>query len=124
MTSRAARARGPRCCLAGVLCVAAGTAVAQQMPAENCVDVSVNQHAVLAYDCLSRQLGGDGKKRVNPPPPMLDAVAGEPSNRQVGQYNAAALEHRMGSSLGRSAQPQRPAPTYPRLMPPGAVGGH
>lgn len=101
----------------------AGHACAQRAPAESCVDVSVNQHAVLAYDCLSRQLGA-GTERAGPPPPMLDAVTGEPSNRQVGQYNAAALEHRMGSNLGRSVQPQRPAPTYPRLLPPGAVGGH
>ena len=86
--------------------------------------MSDNQHAVLAYDCLSRQLGGHGAKRVGLPVPMLDAVAGEPSNRQVGQYNAAALSHRMGGNLDRSVLPQRPAPAYPRLLPPGAVGGH
>lgn len=97
-------------------------AAAQQ--AESCVDVSINQHAVLAYDCLSRQLSGAGRKPAGPPPPLLDAVSGEPSNRQVGQYNAAALEHRMGSNLGRSVLPQRPAPTYPQLLPPGAIGGH
>lgn len=124
MKARAARVRWARRCLAGCLCVLTGQVSAQETPAENCVDVSVNQHAVLAYDCLSRQLGGNGAKRAGPPPPMLDAVAGEPANRQVGQYNAAALEHRMGSNLGRSVLPQRPAPTYPRLMPPGAVGGH
>lgn len=103
-------------------CLIAGHAWAQQQ--ESCVDVSVNQHAVLAYDCLGRQLSGDGSKKAAPPPPLLDAVSGEPSNRQVGQYNAAALEHRMGSSLGHSVFPQRPAPTYPQRMPPGATGGH
>ncbi|MGO4702975.1 hypothetical protein [Dyella sp. 2RAB6] len=116
MKQRAARVLGAWCCL-----VALG-ASAQQT--QSCVDVSVNQHAVLAYDCLSRQLSGDGKRPMGPPPPMLDPVASEPSNRQVGQYNAAALEHRMGSSLGHSVFPQRPAPTYPQLMPPGAIGGH
>ena len=98
-------------------CLMVGNACAQQ--AESCVDVSVNQHAVLAYDCLSRQLSGDGRKPAGPPPPMLDAVTREPSNRQAGQYNAAALEHRMGSNLGRSVLPQRPAPTYTPLMPRG-----
>lgn len=118
MNAAAARVLGAWCCLA------AADAWAQQAPSQSCVDVSVNQHAVLAYDCLSRQLGGDGAKRAGPPPPVLDPVAGEPSNRQVGQYNAAALEHRMGSNLGRSVQPQRPAPAYPRLLPPGMAGGH
>ena len=118
MNATAARVLGAWCCLAAV------DAWAQQAPAQSCVDVSVNQHAVLAYDCLSRQLGDDGVKRAGSPPPLLDPVVGEPSNRQVGQYNAAALEHRMGSNLGRSVQPQRPAPTYPQLLPPGAVGGH
>lgn len=102
-------------------CLVAFDASAQK--AESCVDVSVNQHAVLAYDCLSRQLSGDGKQPVGPPP-MLDAVTSEPSNRRVGQYNAAALEHRMGSNLGRSVLPQRPMPLYPQLLPSGAIGGH
>ena len=103
-------------------CLVAFDACAQQV--ESCVDVSVNQHAVLAYDCLARQLSGEGRRPVGPPPPMLDSVGGEPSNRQVGQYNAAALEHRMGVNLGRGVVPQRPAPVYPQLMPPGVVGGH
>ena len=111
MTGRAARV------LIAWSCLAAGDAWAQQ---ESCVDVSINQHAVLAYDCLSRQLSGEGKKPAGPPP-LLDAVAREPSNRQLGQYNAAALEHRMGSNLGHSVLPQRPAPTYPQLLPPGAT---
>lgn len=117
MKAAAARVLGAWCCLV------AFDVWAQQAPAQSCVDVSVNQHAVLAYDCLSRQLGGDGTRHAGPPP-MLDPVVGEPSNRQVGQYNAAALSHRMGANLDKSVQPQRPAPTYPRLLPPGAVGGH
>lgn len=117
MSARAARVLGAWGCL-----LALGAA-AQEAPPENCVDVSVNQHAVLAYDCLSRALGQDAKQ-AGPPPPMLDAAVGEPSNRQVGQYNAAALSHRMGANLDKSVQPQRPAPAYPRLLPPGAVGGH
>ena len=77
----------------------------------SCVDVSINQQSVLAFDCLSRVLS-TGAARPTPPAPALDAVAGEPSNRQVGQYNFSALSHRMGSNLGKSVLPQRPPATF------------
>jgi hypothetical protein len=77
----------------------------------SCVEVSVNQHAVLAFDCLSRALASP--PRPSPPVPAMDGVAAEPSNRQAGQFNFSAFSHRMGNQLGRSVLPQRPAPTYP-----------
>lgn len=86
--------------------------------AGGCVDVSVNQHSVLAFDCLSRALATPASA---PRPPMvpMDAVSTEPSNRQVGQYNAAALSHRMGNQLDKSVLPQRPPPAVP--APPAVV---
>lgn len=97
---------------AGVMAVA-GHAWAQQ-PASppSCVDVSINQHAVLAFDCLSRALSPAPAATAARTMPM-DSVVGEPSNRQVGQYNFSALSHRMGSNLGKSVLPQRPPPSYP-----------
>lgn len=78
----------------------------------SCVDVSINQPSVLAFDCLSRVLA-TGAARPPVPAPSLDAVASEPSNRQVGQYNFSALSHRMGSNLGKSVLPQRPPAAIP-----------
>jgi len=112
--------------LIGVLATAcAGQVTAAETPpssssvaSPSCVDVSINQHAVLAFDCLSRALGTGAKQPVAPSP-MLDAVANEPSNRQVGQYNFSALSHRMGSNLGKSVIPQRPpvvAPAPPAVQ--------
>lgn len=90
----------------------------------SCVEVSINQRSVLAFDCLSRALAPGDTANPMAKAPAIDAVALEPSNRQVGQYNFSALSHRMGSNLGRSALPQRPPPTYPvtPLLPP--PGGH
>ena len=110
----------------GVLATAcAGQVTAAETPpssssvaSPSCVDVSINQHAVLAFDCLSRALA-TGSQQPAAPQPALDAVANEPSNRQVGQYNFSALSHRMGSNLGKSVYPQRPpvaAPAPPAVQ--------
>ncbi len=99
------------CCLCGLPAMVQGQAVASSTAAASCVDVSINQQSVLAFDCLSRVLAA-GAASSAAPAPALDAVASEPSNRQVGQYNFSALSHRMGSNLGKSVLPQRPPPTY------------
>lgn len=102
-------------------------AVAGEPPASappSCVEVSINQRSVLAFDCLSRALTPNAAANPMARAPVMDAVALEPSNRQVGQYNFFALSHRMGSNLGKSVLPQRPPLTYPSaplLHPP---GGH
>lgn len=76
-----------------------------------CVDVEVNGNRMLSYDCLSRMMA----PKDAPAPPAL--ATNDPravsSNKVVGQYNFSALEHRMGSNLGVSAQPFRPKLTYP-----------
>ena len=57
---------------------------------------------------------------MNRQPPTLsgaEAVMQRPSN-QLGLYNRAALEHRMGNAFGKSVTPQRPpapAPASPLL---------
>lgn len=106
--------------LAGVLAsacaeqvtAAEGPSSSSSVASPSCVDVSINQHAVLAFDCLSRALA-TGSQQPVAPPPVLDAVANDPSNRQVGQYNFSALSHRMGSNLGKSVYPQRPPAAAP-----------
>lgn len=102
--------------LAACLCLAAMRAHAgggpAPAPSAGCVDVSINQHSVLAFDCLSRALATPASA-PRPPPATMDSVSTAPSNRQVGQYNAAALSHRMGSNLDKSVLPQRPPPAAP-----------
>ncbi len=96
----------------GAPVTAAEPASSASVPPPSCVDVSINQHSVLAFDCLSRALAG-GSTAPAAPAPALDPVASEPSNRQVGQYNFSALSHRMGSNLGKSVLPQRPPAAIP-----------
>lgn len=103
--------------LLGMLCVAMPThaddaTVAKAPPrTDTCVDVSINDHPVLAYACLNHQLAPDTS--APPAPGLTAAVAAEPSNRQVGQFNFSAFSNRMGDQLGKSVHPQRPPPPVP-----------
>lgn len=78
----------------------------------SCVDVSVNDHPALSYACLNQRLAASSGVS-NASSMQLDAVAHEPGNRQVGQFNFSALSIRMGNALGKSAVPQRPPPAPP-----------
>jgi len=76
-----------------------------------CVDVAVNGHPVLAYDCLNQQLAAGAVARTPvAPTTTLDPVASLPSNQQVGQFNFSSFSNRMGANLGKSVLPQRPPP--------------
>jgi hypothetical protein len=95
--------------------------------ASTCVDVTINGHPVLAYDCLNQRLASQAAAAgAATPAPDSSAVARLPSNQQVGQFNFSAFSHRMGSNLGKSAVPQRPptlsGSTAPLLSAP--VSGH
>jgi hypothetical protein len=104
-----------------LLCAAAAPAVGQIEPsvdvppgaAASCVDVSVNGHQALSYDCLNRQLMSADNRSPTRQASELDAVTREPGNRQVGQFNFSALSNRMGNHLGHSVTPQRPPPAPP-----------
>jgi hypothetical protein len=85
--------------------------LARQDTEAACVDVAVNEHPVLAYDCLNRQLA------TRPPLPITtdprevsDPVTRLAPNQQVGQFNLSSLSTRMGANLGKSVIPQRPPP--------------
>jgi hypothetical protein len=109
--------------LFGVLCAAMAAHADDAKPAkaaahpDTCVDVSINDHPVLAYACLNHQLAPDPS--APQAPGLTAAVAAEPSNRQVGQFNFSAFSNRMGDQLGKSVHPQRPPPpvTPPLLVP-------
>jgi len=103
--------------LIGALCAAMpvhaddGKPATPAAHADTCVDVSINDHPVLAYACLNHQLAPDTSS--SPTPGLTAAVASEPSNRQVGQFNFSAFSNRMGDQLGKSVHPQRPPPPVP-----------
>lgn len=88
-------------------------------PQKGCVEVEVNGRRAQSMSCLNEKLLPNSNT-VNRPPPALsgaEATLQRPSN-QLGLYNRAALEHRMGNAFGKSVTPQRPptpAPASPLL---------
>ncbi|MGJ7524790.1 hypothetical protein [Variovorax sp. GB1P17] len=108
-----------------------GAAMAQDAPvakaedtgADSCVEVVVNGERTPSYACLTQKL------RPTPPPRSPDgeqpgmaseAITQRPSN-QLGLFNRAATEHRMGNTFGTSVYPQRPpavAPASPLITRP------
>lgn len=90
-------------------------------PQKGCVEVGVHGKRAQSISCLNEKLL-PSSNTVNGPPPALsgaEATVQRPSN-QLGLYNRAALEHRMGNAFGKSVTPQRPAPPPPAssLLPP------
>lgn len=90
-------------------------------PQKGCVEVETNGQRAQSISCLNEKLL-PSSNTVNRPPPTLsgaEAAVQRPSN-QLGLYNRAALEHRMGNAFGKSVTPQRPPPAPPAspLLPP------
>lgn len=72
-----------------------------------CVDVVVDGHAALSYDCLNQQLSP--KETQGRPPAGLESEAiTQRAPNALGLFNQAATSNRMGSNFGTSAFPQRP----------------
>ncbi|ULH06479.1 hypothetical protein [Alcaligenes faecalis] len=78
-----------------------------------CVDVVVNGHAALSYDCLNQQLRPK-EGPAGPPAGLASEAVTQRSPNALGLFNQAATSNRMGSNFGTSAFPQRP----PRLSTP------
>lgn len=100
-------------CLLGICCLGSAAVMVQaiacaQTTSSSCVDVSVNDRPALSYACLNQRLASSTHPTPTPQV-QLDAVAHAPSNQQVGQFNFSAFSHQMGSNLGKSVIPQRPA---------------
>ncbi|MCC7645861.1 MULTISPECIES: hypothetical protein [unclassified Janthinobacterium] len=90
-------------------------------PQKGCVEVEVNGQRTQSMSCLNEKLLPDSNTMNRQPPTLsgAEAVMQRPSN-QLGLYNRAALEHRMGNAFGKSVTPQRPpapAPASPLLPP-------
>ena len=86
-----------------------------------CTAVDGAGRRVQSMSCLNEKLLPAGDAARRPPPSLSTAETNlqRPSN-QLGLYNRAALEHRMGNAFGKSVTPQRPPPPAPAspLLPP------
>ncbi|MEF2270351.1 hypothetical protein OPV09_00690 [Janthinobacterium sp. TB1-E2] len=88
-------------------------------PEKGCVEVEVSGQRTQSMSCLNEKLLPNSNTMNRQPPALsgAEAVMQRPSN-QLGLYNRAALEHRMGNAFGKSVTPQRPpapAPASPLL---------
>ncbi|GJG96805.1 hypothetical protein [Cupriavidus pauculus] len=72
-----------------------------------CVDVEVNGERAPSYACLTQQLAPAHSATTEQRQLGSESIANRPSN-QLGLYNRAATEHRMGNTFGSSVLPQRP----------------
>ncbi len=83
--------------------------------ADSCVEVVVNGERTPSYACLTQKLRPTAPPRTAdgaPPGLASEAITQRPSN-QLGLFNRAATEHRMGNTFGTSVYPQRPPPVAP-----------
>ena len=88
-------------------------------PEKGCVEGEVNGKRAQSMSCLNEKLLPNSNVMNRQPPALsgAEATVQRPSN-QLGLYNRAALEHRMGNAFGKSVTPQRPpapAPASPLL---------
>jgi hypothetical protein len=99
--------------VSGLLASAAFSTAAEtlQSNAGPCVDVQVGNEHVSDLDCINQRLRKlTGQQRSGT---QFDAPVGAGSSTtQAGTANQAAAQQMMGNAFGKSAQPQRPHPTY------------
>ncbi|MGO4328272.1 hypothetical protein AB4Z48_27960 [Cupriavidus sp. 2TAF22] len=77
-------------------------------PRRACVEVEVNGERAPSYSCLTQELMPPRNDTAEQRQLGSESIAKRPSN-QLGLYNRAATEHRMGNTFGSSVLPQRPA---------------
>lgn len=97
-----------------LLAMAAGVHAADKADATDapaCIEVEVDGERVPAYDCLQRKLQprpSAPRAAADRPPSGAEAIVQRSSN-QLGVFNRAATQTRMGNTFGTSVLPQRPA---------------
>lgn len=109
-------------CLASPAHAAENTVVVTAAaPQTGCVEVEIAGKREQSMSCLSEKLLPPASAASRRPATVSGAEAAvqRPSN-QLGLYNRAALEHRMGTAFGKSVTPHRPPPAPPAspLLPP------
>ena len=83
--------------------------VTPQKTDSSCVSVDGAGRSMQSMACLNEKLlpAADAASRRPPALSAADTNLQRPSN-QLGLYNRAALEHRMGNAFGKCVTPQRP----------------
>jgi hypothetical protein len=76
-----------------------------------CVDVQIGNDRTAYLNCLNDVMQRRVELEHAVPQAEAPIDAQSPSN-QVGTFNAAAAQQRMGSSYGKSAVPQRPSQVF------------
>lgn len=102
-------------CYGAAMAQDAPAAKAEDTGADSCVEVVVNGERTPSYACLTQKLRPTAPPRAPDgaqPGMASEAITQRPSN-QLGLFNRAATEHRMGNTFGTSVYPQRPPPVVP-----------
>lgn len=73
-----------------------------------CVEVEVNGARAPSYPCLTQKLAPADADRQDRSNTLGSEAIIDRSPNQLGLYNRAATEHRMGNAFGNSVRPQRP----------------
>ncbi len=96
------------------MCLCTPWAFADDGPdvAAACVEVEVNGERAPSFSCLTQKLTPPAQKSAGTTERAMasEEIARRPS-QQLGLFNRAATEHRMGNTFGTSVKPQRP-PAY------------
>jgi hypothetical protein len=81
-----------------------------------CVEVTVNGERAPSFDCMTDKLRPTAPPQGTAQQGMgSEAIVQRPSN-QLGLFNRAATEHRMGNTFGTSVYPQRPPVVAPSSL--------
>ena len=94
----------------------AGFALAAEPGPAPCVDVQVGNEHTPDLDCINQNLRKLSAGRQSGTQPVAPIAAGS-SSVELGTANQAAAQQMMGNAFGKSAEAQRPHPTYINPLP-------
>lgn len=81
--------------------------------APSCISVEINGSRSPSYDCLSRMMAPQEDTASGSLPQFDSAAVVNRGGNQLGLFNRAATQIRMGSNFGHSVYPNTPARTSP-----------
>lgn len=76
----------------------------------SCISVEVNGSRSPSYECLSQLMTPKQEEVTRQAPQFTSESITQRGPNELGLFNRAATQTRMGSNFGHSVQPYRPAP--------------